>query len=129
MRAAAFLSQSSHGVYYARFVVPQQRLTAGNSREFRLSTGTKDPRAARALARHLRVCFEQYLMDNGMYRREHAIAYLRAHMPKRPDAPMGFGVKRTADGYELTDLTPADAKALAESPRISRRLLRLRMEL
>jgi len=26
---------------------------------------------------------------------------------------MGFGVKRTADGYELTDLTPADAKALA----------------
>ena len=113
MHAAAFLSRSNHGVYYARFVVPLQRLTPGSSREFRLSTGTKDPRAARALARHLRVCFEQYLMDNGMYRREHAIAYLRAHMPKRPDAPMGFGVKRTADGYELTDLTPADAKALA----------------
>lgn len=113
MRAAAFLSLSSHGVYYARFVVPLQRLTTGNSREFRLSTGTKDPRAARALARHLRVCFEQYLMDNGMYRRENAIAYLRAHMPKKPPAPMAFGVRRTADSYELTDLTPADRKALA----------------
>ena len=77
MRAAAFLSQSQHGVYYARFVVPQQRLTPGNSREFRLSTGTKDPRAARVLARHLRVCFEQYLMDNATYRRTHAIEYLR----------------------------------------------------
>lgn len=113
MRAAAFLSQSSHGVYYARFVVPRQRLTPGNSREFRLSTGTKDPRAARALARHLRVCFEQYMMENATYRRTHAIEYLRSHMPDRPNKPMGFGVKRTADGYELTDLTPADAKALA----------------
>lgn len=113
MHAAAFLSRSNHGVYYARFVVPLQRLTPGDSREFRLSTGTKDPRAARALARHLRVCFEQYLMENATYRREHAIAYLRAHMPKRPDQPMGFGVKRTETGYELTDLTPTDAKALA----------------
>lgn len=112
MRAAAFLSRSLHGVYYARFVVPLQRLTPGNSREFRLSTGTKDPRAARALARHLRVCFEQYLIDNATYQRTHAIEYLRAHMPKRPDQPMGFGIKRTKDGYELTDLTPADAKAL-----------------
>ena len=86
MRAAAFLSQSSHGVYYARFVVPLQRLTPGNSREFRLSTGTKDPRAARALARHLRVCFEQYLMDNGMYRREHAIAYLQSTIQRTPAA-------------------------------------------
>lgn len=113
MRAAAFLSKSQHGVYYARLVVPQQRLTPGSSREFRLSTGTKDPRAARVLARHLRVCFEQYLLDNALYRRSDAIKYLRAHMPKPTVQPMAFGVRRTADGYELTDLTPADAKALA----------------
>lgn len=113
MRAAAFLSRSSHGVYYARFVVPQQRLTTSDSREFRLSTGTKDPRAARVIARHLRVCFERYLLENATYRRVHAIEYLRAHMPKRNDPPMSFGVKVTRDGYELTDLTPADAKAFA----------------
>jgi hypothetical protein len=83
MRTAAFLSRSNHGVYYARFVVPLQRLPTGDSREFRLSTGTKDPRAARALARHLRVCFEQYLMENATYWRAHAIECLRAHMPKR----------------------------------------------
>lgn len=111
MRAAAFLSQSPHGVYYARFVVPSQRLTPSDSREFRLSTGTKDPRAARVIARHLRVCFERYLLENAKYHRVHAIEYLRAHMPKRNDQPMSFGVKVTRDGYELTDLTPEDAKA------------------
>lgn len=69
-------------------------------------------RAARVLARHLRVCFEQYLMGNSLYRREHAIAYLRSHIPKRPDQPMGFGIQRTADGDELTDLIPAVVKSL-----------------
>ncbi len=113
MRGAAFLSQSVHGVYYVRLVVPQQRLTPSDSREFRLSTGTKDPRAARVIARHLRVCFERYLLENATYRRVHAIEYLRAHMPKRNDPPMSFGVKVTRDGYELTDLTPDDAKAFA----------------
>lgn len=113
MRGAAYLSKSPDGVYYARFVVPVQQMLPGMSREFRLSTRTKDPKAARALARHLRTCYEHFLLQNVPYTRERAIAHLQAHMPKRPDQPMGFGVRRTADGYELTDLTPADAKALA----------------
>lgn len=113
MRGASYLSKSPEGVYYARFVVPVQRITAGISREFRLSTRTKDPRAARALARHLRVCFEQFLLQNVKYSRASAIAHLKAHMPKKPDnLPMPFGVRRHADGgWELTNLTHEDAQA------------------
>ena len=49
MRGAAYLSKSPDGVYYARFVVPVQQMLPGTSREFRLSTRTKDPKAARAV--------------------------------------------------------------------------------
>ena len=113
MRGAAYLSKSPDGVYYARFVVPVQQLAPGVSREFRLSTRTKDPRAARALARHLRTCYEQFLLQNVQYTRASAIAHLQAHMPKKPDnLPMPFGVRRHADGgWELTNLTAADAQA------------------
>ena len=113
MRGAAYLSKFPDGVYYARFVVPVQQLAPGVSREFRLSTRTKDPRAARALARHLRTCYEQFLLQNVQYTRASAIAHLQAHMPKKPDnLPMPFGVRRHADGgWELTNLTAADAQA------------------
>ena len=80
MRGAAYLSKSPDGVYYARFVVPVQLLYPGVSREFRLSTRSKDPKAARALARCLRVCFEQFLLQNTQYTRAGAIAHLQAHM-------------------------------------------------
>lgn len=110
MSGAAYLSKSPDGVYYARFVVPVQQLAPGVSREFRLSTRTKDPRAARALARHLRTCYEQFLLQNVQYTRASAIAHLQAHMPKKPDnLPMPFGVRRHADGgWELTNLTAAE---------------------
>lgn len=112
MRGAAYLSKSPDGVYYARFVVPAQLLLPGISREFRLSTRSKDPRAARALARYLRVCFEQFLLQNTHYTRERAIAYLQAHMPKMPNnLPMPFGLQITAPNgtqVQLTDLTAAD---------------------
>lgn len=112
MRGAAYLSKSPNGVYYARFVVPVQQLAPGASREFRLSTRTKDPTAARALARHLRTCYEQFLLQNVQYTRASAIAHLQAHMPKKSDnLPMPFGLQITApNGTEvrLTDLTAED---------------------
>lgn len=112
MRGAAYLSKSPDGVYYARFVVPLQQLPPGVSREFRLSTRTKDPKAARALARHLRTCFEHFLLQNVMYTRERAIAHLQVHMPKKPDnLPMPFGLHITAPNgtqVRLTDLTASD---------------------
>ena len=46
MHASAYLFQSRDGVYYARFVVPAQLRTPVESREFRISTLTKDPRDA-----------------------------------------------------------------------------------
>jgi integrase len=112
MRGAAYLSKSPDGVYYARFVVPVQQMLPGMSREFRLSTRTKDPKAARALARHLRTCYEHFLLQNVPYTRERAIAHLQAHMPKKPDnLPMPFGLVITAPNgtqVQLTDLTAAD---------------------
>ncbi len=45
--------------------------------------------------------------------RERAIAHLKAHMPKPNDRPLSFGVERTPEGWKLTDLTMADAKAAA----------------
>ena len=97
MRGAAYLSKSPDGVYYARFVVPVQQLAPGVSREFRLSTRTKDPRAARALARQLRFYFEQFLLQNVPYIRASAIAHLQAHMPKKSEnLPMPFGLQITA---------------------------------
>lgn len=112
MRGAAYLSKSPDGVYYARFVVPVQQMLPGVSREFRLSTRTKDPKAARALARHLRTCYEHFLLQNVPYTRERAIAHLQAHMPKKPDnLPMPFGLVITAPNgtqVQLTDLTAAD---------------------
>lgn len=112
MRGAAYLSKSPDGVYYARFVVPVQQLAPGVSREFRLSTRTKDPKAARALARHLRTCYEHFLLQNVPYTRERAIAHLQAHMPNKPDnLPMPFGLVITAPNgtqVQLTDLTAAD---------------------
>ncbi len=111
MRGAAYLSKSPDGVYYARFVVPVQQMLPGMSRELRLSTRTKDPKAARALARHLRTCYEHFLLQNVPYTRERAIAHLQAHMPKRPDQPMGFGVKRTADGYVKSPRIPEPVRS------------------
>lgn len=112
MRGAAYLSKSPDGVYYARFVVPVQQLAPGVSREFRLSTRTKDPKAARALARQLRTCYEHFLLQNVPYTRERAIAHLQAHMPKKHDnLPMPFGLVITAPNgtqVQLTDLTAAD---------------------
>lgn len=112
MRGAAYLSKSPDGVYYARFVVPVQQLALGVSREFRLSTRTKDPKAARALARQLRTCYEHFLLQNVPYTRERAIAHLQAHMPTKHDnLPMPFGLVITAPNgtqVQLTDLTAAD---------------------
>ena len=64
MHASAYLVHSRNGVYHARFVVPIKLNTPGESREFRISTLTKDPRDATSRARLLRVLVEQIWGSN-----------------------------------------------------------------
>ena len=59
MHASAYLVHSRNGVYHARFVVPATHMNLDESREFRISTLTKDPRDATSRARLLRVLVER----------------------------------------------------------------------
>ena len=112
MLSSSYLQKSRNGVYFARFVIPAPQRSRTESRDFKLSTGTKDPRHAKSTARYLRVLFDIYLMENATVTRTSAIAYLQARMkkPTTPAMPMPFGVKIKGQGFdiELTDLGPED---------------------
>ena len=110
MLSSSYLQKSRNGVYFARFVIPAPQRSPTESRDFKLSTGTKDPRHAKSTARYLRVLFDSYLMENATVTRTSAIAYLQARMKKPTTPPMPFGVKIKGQGFdiELTDLGPED---------------------
>ncbi len=82
MLSSSYLQKSRNGVYFARFVIPAPQRSPTESRDFKLSTGTKDPRHAKSTARYLRVLFDSYLMENVKVTRTSAIAYLQARMKK-----------------------------------------------
>lgn len=113
MLSSAYLQKSRNGVYFARFVVPEQQRVPADGRDFKLSTGTKDPRHAKAAARRLGVLFDGFLLENATVARADAVAYLQASMKKQTVPPMPFGVERTAEGWKLTDLTTDDMAAAA----------------
>lgn len=110
MLSSAYLQKSRNGVYFARFVVPARQRVPADVRDFKLSTGTKDPRHAKAAARYLRVLFDAFLMENATVTRASAVAFLQARMKKPTVPPMPFGVKIKGQGFdiELTDLGPQD---------------------
>ena len=58
MLSSSYLQKSRNGVYFARFVIPAPQRSPTESRDFKLSTGTKDPRHAKSTARYLRVLFD-----------------------------------------------------------------------
>jgi len=103
--SSSYLQKSRNGVYFARFIIPAPQRAASGGREFKLSTGAKDPRHAKAAARRLRVLFDGFLLENATVARADAVAYLQARMKKPTVPPMPFGVERTAEGWKLTDLT------------------------
>ena len=110
MLSSSYLQKSRNGVYFARFVVPAPQRISTESRDFKLSTGTKDPRHAKSTARYWRVLFDTFLMENATVSRANAIAYLQEHMKKPTVPPMPFGltIKGTGFDIELTDLGPQD---------------------
>ena len=116
MLSSSYLQKSRNGVYFARFVIPAPQRSPTESRDFKLSTGTKDPRHAKSTARYLRVLFDSYLMENATVTRTSAIAYLQARMKKPTTPPMPFGVKIKGQGFdiELTDLGPEDVGNMDE---------------
>lgn len=113
MLSSSYLQKSRNGVYFARFVIPAPQRATHGGREFKLSTGTKDPRHAKASARYLRVLFDGYLLENATVTRADAVAFLQSRMKKPTVPPMPFGVERTAEGWKLTDLTADDMAAAA----------------
>ncbi len=113
MLSSSYLQKSRNGVYFARFIIPAPQRASSGGREFKLSTGTKDPRHAKAAARRLRVLFDGFLLENATVARADAVAYLQARMKKPTVPPMPFGVERTAEGWKLTDLTADDMAAAA----------------
>lgn len=120
MLSSSYLQKSRNGVYFARFIVPASQRVPTDGRDFKLSTGTKDPRHAKPIARFLRVLFDGFLLENAAVSRASAIAFLQANMKKPTDLPMPFGVKIKGQGFdiELTDLGPQDVgnmDALIES--------------
>lgn len=116
MLSSSYLQKSRNGVYFARFVIPAPKRSPAESRDFKLSTGTKDPRHAKSTARYLRVLFDSFLMENATVTRTSAIAYLQARMKKPTTPPMPFGVKIKGQGFdiELTDLGPEDVGNMDE---------------
>lgn len=116
MLSSSYLQKSRNGVYFARFVIPALQRVHADGRDFKLSTGTKDPRHAKSAARYLRVLFDGYLMENAIVTRTSAIAYLQARMKKPTIPPMPFGVKIRGEGIdiELTDLGPQDVGNMDE---------------
>ena len=116
MLSSSYLQKSRNGVYFARFVIPAPQRSPTESRDFKLSTGTKDPRHAKSTARYLRVLFDSFLMENATVTRTSAIAYLQARMKKPTTPPMPFGVKIKGQGFdiELTDLGPEDVGNMDE---------------
>lgn len=116
MLSSSYLQKSRNGVYFARFIVPAPQRVPAESRDFKLSTGTKDPRHARGMARFLRVLFETYLLENATVARASVIAHLQARMKKPTAPPMPFGVKIRGEGVdiELTDLGPQDVGNIDE---------------
>ena len=116
MLSSSYLQKSRNGVYFARFVIPVPQRVPAESRDFKLSTGTKDPRHAKITARYWRVLFDTFLMENATVSRTSAIAHLQAHMKKPTELPMPFGVKIKGQGFdiELTDLGPQDVGNIDE---------------
>ena len=116
MLSSSYLQKSRNGVYFARFIVPAEQRVPAESRDFKLSTGTKDPRHAKSTARFLRVLFDTYLLENVTVTRASVIAHLQQRMKKPSAPPMPFGVKIRGEGVdiELTDLGPQDVGNIDE---------------
>ena len=116
MQSAAYLMKSRNGVYFARFVIPNDKRNPTDSREFKLSTLTKDPRHAKALARRLRVLFESYLLQNVRPERQALIDYLRRNMTtQKPFPPIPFNAHKDESGeWRFTDIKPEDVPAISD---------------
>lgn len=118
MHASAYLVHSRNGVYHARFVVPAIHMNLDESREFRISTLTKDPRDATSRARLLRVLVEQIWASNRIPSRLSLITYLRAQMatfqkPPRDIAP--FNAHKDENGeWAFTDVKSNDIPAMSD---------------
>lgn len=118
MRASAYLVHSRNGVYHARFVVPAIHMNPDESREFRISTLTKDPRDATSRGRLLRVLVEQIWASNRIPSRLSLITYLRTQMatfqkPPRDIAP--FNAHKDENGeWAFTDVKSNDISAMSE---------------
>jgi integrase len=117
VHASAYLFQSRNGVYYARFVVPAQLRTPVESREFRISTLTKDPRDAKQRSRFLRVLVEHIWSSNHVPLRSSLVAYLQAQMTKfRKPAPgelSTFNAHKDDNGeWRFTDVKPEDIPSI-----------------
>lgn len=117
MLSSSYLQKSRNGVYFTRFVIPSaQRVLADNSRDFKLCTGTKDPRLAKSTERFLRVLFDTYLLETLAVARTSVISRGQALMKKPIALLMPIGVKIRGEGVdiELTDLGPQDVGNIDE---------------
>lgn len=118
MHASAYLVHSRNGVYHARFVVPAIHMNPDESREFRISTLTKDPRDATSRARLLRVLIEQIWASNRIPSRLSLTTYLRTQMatfqkPPRDIAP--FNAHKDENGeWAFTDVKSNDIPVMGE---------------
>lgn len=88
------------------------------SREFRISTLTKDPRDATSRARLLRVLVEQIWASNRIPSRISLITYLRTQMATFQKPPRDialFNAHKDENGeWAFTDLKPSDIPAMGE---------------
>lgn len=114
MRSSAYLSASRCGVFLVRFVLPHDRRTSSEPRDFKFSTLTKDPRNAKSIARRLRVLFELYLLQNVRIERHALIDYLRNAMTKQKLSELApFNAEPDGDGgWKFTDVKPNDIPAI-----------------
>ena len=115
MRSSAYLVQTRNGVYHARFVVPQHLRNPSESREFRVSTLTKDPRDAKARSRLLRVLVEQIWATSRVTSRSSLVSYLQAQMTtfRKPQLPIPFNAHKDDNGeWRFTDVKPEDVPAI-----------------
>ena len=115
MRSSAYLIQTRNGVYHARFVIPQHLRNPFESREFRVSTLTKDPRDAKARSRLLRVLVEQIWATSRVLSRSSLVSYLQAQMTtfRKPQLPIPFNAHKDDNGeWRFTDVKPEDVPAI-----------------
>jgi len=112
----SFIVKSRCGVYYARFVIPAQQRDRDTPREIRLTTGSKDPRHARAAARYARVVFDMLIAQNHVISVS-LVEQLKKRMTTRKpqNPPIPFNAHQDDSGkWHITDIKPGDPPVIAD---------------